>query len=501
MTDLVLQTHPDYDYKYSEWELCQRLFEARHEIVCKRPDIFWTHAVEDTVHDTGQSTTLANLLTNIGKSQWQRRSLRTRFQPLPEIIASLIISLIFRKSPDFSRVEKLFEGIEKNVDGKGNSLYSFIKNSFALDYFKFGKAIIKVETARHGAVTLADEVGKNVRPYLTLINPLDMPDWELADGQGINNFNWLRYEYSRVKNRKATEKPEMERISKVYTDTGSGILVESYRADIVNKAQTNKSWVKDNEQVLGLSRVPFIVLEDVSWLKDVNQEALRYHNLRSSRDNILYSQGYQKVVVFGVDPNDPAQLQAMSETTWNLVRAPDGSVQAIEPPDLSSHEKALEESLNNIFKIGLNQLRILPSDSRVSQSADSLGEEKDNTIALIESTLEDIENAINETIKLVAEYKGIKDYQETISIEKTFTNADVTKFVTVFGAMRDQFSKYEKVMKYATMKGVRELGLPEDDQAEALKEVEAGQQMESEQDTQRDPLDDVIGEAQDDAES
>jgi hypothetical protein len=68
----------------------------------------------------------------------------------------------------------------------------------------------------------------------------------------------------------------------------------------------------------------------------------------------------------------------------------------------------------------------------------------------------------------------------------------VTKFVTVFGAMRDQFSKYEKVMKYATMKGVRELGLPEDDQAEALKEVESGQQIESEQDTERNPLDDLL---------
>lgn len=495
MVDFVLQEHPDYQEKKEDWNLCLKLFEGKHKVVCVDPQIFWTHAVEDTSF-SDDTTSIGKLLSNIGKSQWSRRSQRSRWLALPEIVASLIISFIFRKCPDFSKIEKLFGEDIKNVDGKGNSLYTFMKNSFGLDYIRYGKAIIKVETARHGAVTLADEIGKNVRPYFTQVSPLNVPDWEVADGKAANNFSALRYEYLRVKSRtKLTEEAKQEKISKVYYQTPNGILVDVYSADVQNKSQTNQGWVQNDQQTIDLSRIPFVVLEDVSWLKDVNQEALRFHNLRSSRDNILYSQGYQKVVVFGVDPSDPAQLQAMSETTWNLVRAPEGSAQAIEPPDLSSHEKALEESLNNIFKVGLNQLRLLPSDSKVAQSADSIGEEKDNTIALIESTLEDIENATNDAISLWAEYKGVKGFHEKIEIEKTFTKTDITKFVTVFGAMRDQFTKYEKVMKFATMKGVRELGLDEDDQIEALAEVSAGKQIEVEPvEEEKDPVAAQLGE-------
>lgn len=480
----ALQKHPEFEDKFPEWNLCYKLFDGRHSIVCVDPEIFWRHAVESGLPLDGDSskTSIANVINQIATDQWSRRSLRTRWLNTPEIIASLLISFMFRKCPDFSAVKDQFGENIKNVDGKGNSLFSFIKNSFALDYFRYGKAIIKVESSKHAAATIADEIGANVRPYFSTISPLQMPDWEMADGNQITNYNWLRYEYDRVSNRaRATEAPTVKKISKVYYKNGESVDVVVYEVDLKDKSQPNNNWIQTGAYPLKLSRIPFVVLEDVSWLKDVNQEALRYHNLRSSRDNILYSQGYQKVGVFGADANDPNQLMAMSETTWNIFTNPQGSMQSLEPPDLSAHEKALEESLNNQFKVGLNQLRILPSDSRVAQAADSLGEEKDNTEALIESTLEDIENGVNEAISLWAEYRGQKDYDGKITIEKNFSKDDIDKFLKVYNSMRDQFAKYEGLTKSATKKATRELGLPDEEQEAALKEIDKGPNVEVEE--------------------
>lgn len=474
MTGSTLHKHPQYDYNFEDWKLCTQLFEGKHGVVCKDTSILWPHAIEEPAGLDLQSA-LGKLVTDIGSTQWHRRTRRTRWLAIPEIIASLLISFIFRKQPDFSEVEDLFGEQMSNVDGQGNSLYSFLKNSFALDYLKYGKAIIKVESSRHSAATLADEIGANVRPYFTSVNPLNMPDWELADGPQITNFNWLRYEYDRVKNRtKATEEPKTERISKAYYKNGNSVIYEVYQVDTSRLKANTGAWQLVGQDELKLSRIPFVVVEDVSWLKDVNQEALRYHNIRSSRDNILHNQGYQKVVVSGVDPNDPKQLQGMNETNWILVRDPSASVTAIEPPDLGAHERALDEALNNCFKVGLNQLRLLPSDSKVAQAADSISEEKDNTAALIESTLEDIENAANEAISLWAEYKGIEGYDGKISIEKNFSNDDINQFLKVYNSTRDLLSKYQEVQKMVTKKAVRSLGLQDDEQELALAEVEAG---------------------------
>lgn len=476
MSAPLLQKHPEYEEKFAEWDLCTKLFDGKHEIVCGDTSILWPMAVEVPQVQSDETTSIGKLLSNIAKDQWSRRSLRTRWMNYPEIISSLLISFIFRKCPDFQAVEELFGDQIKNVDGKGNSLFTFMKNGFGLDYLKYGKAIIKVESSKHSAATKADEIGAKIRPYFTSINPMAVPDWELADGDKITNYAWLRYEYARMQNRTSAEsQPKKQLVSKAYYKEASGVRVDVYTADLDKNADTsNPQWAKQGSVPLNLSRIPFVVLEDVSWLKDVNQEALRYHNLRSSSDNILYSSGYQKVVVFGVDPSDPAQLQSMSESTWNLVRAADGSLQVVEPPDLSSHEKAQEQSVNNMFKVGLNQFHIIPADSRVGQSAEAQVEQKDNTAALIESLLEDIENGINDAIGLWAEYKGVSDYQEKIVLEKDFTKDDITQFITVYNSFRDQFAKYPDVEQMVVKKATKNLGLDDQDQEDALKAIDAG---------------------------
>lgn len=478
-----LQRHPDYQEHYDDWDLCQKLFSGQHKVVCKDPNILWPHAIEETVASLfpvdGQSSSgkMFQLMSTLGAQHWARRSRRTRWLNLPEIIGSMLVSFMLREKPNLSEVEELFGDDINNVDGEGNSLYSFIKNKFTLDYLKFGKAIIKVESTQHDAANLLEEMQVGARPYFRSISPLALPDWERTDGTGITNFNWLRYEYARVGSRdEPTQEPDLETYSRFYKLTGEQVEVRLYKKKKEEGGSTQDGeWDQQGAAgVLELDRVPFVVLEDVSWLKDVNQECLRFHNLRSGRDNILHNQCYQKVILFGVDASNPDQLQALGETTWPIIENPNGKAQVIEPPSLDDHNKAIEESVNNIFKVGLNVVRTLPSDSRLNQAAEAIAEEKENPFALVESTLEDIENAVNEAVQIWAQYKSQKNFKGKVVLNKEISKQDYTRFITVWSAMKDQFMRYPGIVKSATKKGVEEMAFDEEDEQNALDEVEAG---------------------------
>jgi len=482
----MLFQHPDYRARREEWELARDLYQAEYNVVCSDSRIFWPHAIEEVAGNQN------------AKDHFLRRSRRTRYLNLTEIVTSLIVSFLLRKEPDTSEVEQMLGDEIDNIDGKKNSLYSFIKNSFSVDYLLYGKAAILVDATKHNAKTKAEELALGVRPYFHSIHPLAVKDWDMSPMEAPGKYNWLRYEYTQTEPRQSeTDQPKQRSYSKSYKQVGSQVAVTTYGGNIVEFGAVTdpdkQQWDVLGVDPLDVSRIPLIILEDVSWLKDVNQECLRYHNLRSSRDNILHNQGYQKIFLSAIDGADQQQVNALGETTWVFLPR-DGTASTIEPPDLSSHERAIEESLNNIFKIGLNQLRLLPADSRVSQSAESINEEKENTYALVESTLTDIENAINQALSIYAEFKGQSGFDGEIELDKNISKDDVAQFGMVWNMFKDEFKKYGTLTKAAVTKAAKKLNLDPEDFTAAVAEIEAGPNVK--QDTQQqanDPIAKQLG--------
>lgn len=109
---------------------------------------------------------------------------RLRATPLDnhcQSVISVYISFLFRENPkrDFGSYENMPEIKDfcKDADFDGRSLNSFMKD-VAVWSSVFGHCWIVVAKPNVGAVTRADELAMGVRPYVNLLTPMTVLDWQ-----------------------------------------------------------------------------------------------------------------------------------------------------------------------------------------------------------------------------------------------------------------------------------------------------------------------------------
>jgi hypothetical protein len=127
-------------------------------------------------------------------------SARLRTTPLENHCASVISvynSFLFRQEPDrdFDNNGMTFE-LEmflRDADFDGRSLNMFMKD-VATWASVFGHAWIIVSKPNVGAVTVADEQAQGSRPYVSLLTPLAMLDWQYSrQPSGKVELTYIRY--------------------------------------------------------------------------------------------------------------------------------------------------------------------------------------------------------------------------------------------------------------------------------------------------------------------
>lgn len=457
----TLYRHKDYIELLPHWERIRDLYEGKHAIVTKQ-DYLWPHQFE--LADSPDSRALR-----------RAREQRTKYLKLPRMIKEIWTSFFFRKLPTLNQeAQRLLEGASDNIDGKGTSIYTFIKRDLLSSLLMTGQANILVDSFGKVAGNLAEQQAMGLRPFMELLSPLAVPDWETEteDGNRIGKLRMLRHEYDLILPRmRATDKPVSQRMCAERFLDGRRYAIQRYIQDEQkNKATTpmeSEGWLEDGEPTLtNLLEVPIARIVSEPWLDEVSDEAERLHNLRSNRDNILYFQGYQKIFVIG--PASTEDKQAMGE--YLMAFAPEGTtIEVIEPASLAGYETAIDESLNNAFKVGLMQLRALPSDSKVGQSADSASEEKDNAYARAEAAIEDMENAMNEALEYFAQFKGQRETGAAIEFNRDIAPESFDEVIQIFQAFSDEFRRVDVVTKEILKKAIRKIGLSQ----EALEEADA----------------------------
>lgn len=130
-------------------------------------------------------------------AEYQARLRATPLENHCQSVISVYNSFLFREEPDreFGALEMMPElkDFLKDADLDGRSLNAFMKD-VATWSSVFGHCFIMVSKPDVGATTRADEVAMGVRPYVSLLNPLVVLDWQWKRApSGRYELVYLRY--------------------------------------------------------------------------------------------------------------------------------------------------------------------------------------------------------------------------------------------------------------------------------------------------------------------
>ena len=469
---MKLFKHFEYNENVADWRILNDLYRGKHDILVS-PAYLIPHAME-------------SVLNNIPSQKiWASRQNRTRYLNIFKLMVSLWTSIFFKKDPRLDEETRaLFDSLncEADIDGKGSSFIAFIKNKIAKDYFIFGKPIVLTDSALYpsGLDSYGKEKEIGLRPFLKSISPLDFVDWDIEslDPKRVGKYNFLRHEYQKQLPRlNEREEPSLVLCSDAYRKEQTTTAVIRYQVALDSNGVPKKDengdvdWQIVGEYSINYPEIPVAHIVVEPWLYDTKEECLRFHNLRSSYDNILHYGGFDKTFIVGIDKNSAKDYAAMTE--YNAVFLPEGaSAMKLDATDPMGHERAVADSLSLAFKLGLNQLRQLPGDSKETQSADAMAEDKDFVISKITASISDLENLTNEALKHFAAFSGAKNFTGEVTFEKDIKSDDVNRFIQVWMAFRDLFGRIDGAEKAVAKKAVAKLNLSEDDTKELLEACE-----------------------------
>jgi hypothetical protein len=158
----------------------------------------WKYLLESYVG--GQEYKDANHLTRYQletDQEYRSRILSTPLENHCQSVISVYNSFLFREDPtrDFAGLEALpeLEDFLRDADFDGRSLDAFMKDVSCWTSV-FGHAWIMVSKPNVGAVTVADEQAQGVRPYVSLLTPMVVLDWQYTRApSGRITLSYFRY--------------------------------------------------------------------------------------------------------------------------------------------------------------------------------------------------------------------------------------------------------------------------------------------------------------------
>jgi hypothetical protein len=134
---------------------------------------------------------------NETQGEYDARLASTHLENHCRSVIATYISFLFRESPDrdFKSIEydPMLKSFCEDADMDGRSIDAFMKE-LAIWSSVFGHAWVLAVKPNVGALTKGDELAADVRPYLNLLTPLTVTDWEwnrLPNGR----YNLVYFKY------------------------------------------------------------------------------------------------------------------------------------------------------------------------------------------------------------------------------------------------------------------------------------------------------------------
>jgi hypothetical protein len=461
--------HPEYTENQESLETYRDLYEGDHRKLIS-PKYLWPHELEfsnqaaSTDPSTGTSETVGQKIRRI-------RALRSRyfnlFEPVISTWISMSLSKPIRLDEETSRM--LGEDVN-NIDGKGSSLQNFIMNDLAISFFRDGKACILVDAPSNDAASLLEQQQAGFRPYMEMIDPLELKDWQMAaDKSRYGLLDAVRYEYELIAPRTSlTEEPEEVEYTRIFQRQEDGtVLVSIYRED-----EKSDEWIPVlvDQPLDGFSELPVaLAMNNTSWVKDVAELQLVLFNLMSAFYNQLNTQAFQRVFVSG-DLQDK-HLISISEYAVSVLPQ-DAKPYVIEPASTDALIGAIESTMDQLYRVAFNRTRGVSSGSKEAPGAATLREMSTELIALLIHAVGELEGVINQALKHYARFKGIEDFQGRVTLSRDITADDVAMQIQMFLTYRDEIRNVQSWRKAHLKKVAATMGYNEEELSEIVGDID-----------------------------
>jgi hypothetical protein len=206
-------------------------------------------------------------------------------------VISTYISFLFREHPErelgLLEYDTTVMDFMEDADLDGRSFDNFMKEVSTWSSV-FGHCWVMVVKPNVGAVTMADEIASGARPYLTLLTPLTVMDWEWKrDAVGRFSLNYFKY---------------TEEVNDTFTT-----VKEWTPETITTRIVDHKQKVIQSEQVEinGLGRIPAVIAYNhrspvrgigVSDISDVASAQKYIYNLTSEVEQSIRINGHPALV-------------------------------------------------------------------------------------------------------------------------------------------------------------------------------------------------------------
>jgi hypothetical protein len=456
--------HPEYEENEEALETYRVLYNGEREKLVGQKYL-WPHELEFS-NQAASTDPSSGVSETVGQKIRRIRAMRSRYFNLFEPVISTWISMALSKPIrlDEETANMLGEDVH-NIDGKGTSLQNFVMNDIAVSFFRDGKACILVDAPENTARTRVEEALSGFRPYMEMIDPLELKDWQIGEDR---KFDGIRYEYEVIAPRASfMEEPEEVEYCKIMERKDGGVFVSIYREN-----EETEEWeaVSVDIPLDGFTEIPVaITVNNVSWVKDVSELQLVVYNLMSAYYNQLNTQAFQRVFVSG-DLQDK-HLISISEYAVSVLPQ-EAKPYVIEPASTEALLNAINTSVDQLYRVAFNRTRGVSSTSNEAPGAATLREMSTELIALLIHAVGELEGAINDALANYARFKGISDFKGRVTLSRDITADDVNQQIQLFLAYRDEIRNVDSWRKAHLKKVAATMGYNEDELSQIVMDID-----------------------------
>lgn len=456
--------HPEYEENEDALETYRVLYEGnREELVTQK--YLWPHELEFS-NQAASTDPMSGLSETVGQKIRRIRAMRSRYFNLFEPVISTWISMALSKPIrlDEATAQMLGDDVH-NIDGKGTSLQNFLMNDIAVSFFRDGKACILVDAPENTARSRVEEALSGFRPYMEMIDPLELKDWEIGEDR---KFNGIRYEYEVIEPRQSfAEEPEEAEYCRIIERKNGGVFVSIYKEN-----EETEEWepISIDIPLEGFQDIPVsITVNNTPWIKDVAELQLVIYNLMSAYYNQLNTQAFQRVFVSG-DLQDK-HLISISEYAVSVLPQ-EAKPYVIEPSSTEALLGAINTSVDQLYRVAFNRTRGVSTASNEAPGAATLREMSTELIALLIHAVGELEGVLNGALVHYARFKGIQDFQGRITLSRDITADDVNQQIQMFLAYRDEIRNIDSWRKAHLKKVAATMGYNEDELSTIVADID-----------------------------